>query len=192
MASISNICPVTYVRITPQKSKMLMTSFMYKYRDPVHRGTLCAPVQAEHSLNTMRAEYTTNGMNHVEGGWPKDVNTADEEQTKRYRRKIEKDEGFYHTMMQLFKNMENQILQNNAINIYQQYFSDVEPTPLVERSSARTVNVYQDQSTPTRPVNWISWSPDNQSKLAITHCNLKFQNVVPKETTFSYIWEVGE
>lgn len=51
----------------------------------------------------MRAEYTSSSMNHVEGGWPKDVNTADEEQTKRYRRKIEKDEGFNHTMMQLFK-----------------------------------------------------------------------------------------
>lgn len=51
----------------------------------------------------MRAEYMSNGMNHIEGGWPKDVNTADEEQTKRYRRKIEKDEGYTHTMMQLCK-----------------------------------------------------------------------------------------
>ncbi|XP_066256971.1 dynein axonemal intermediate chain 2 [Euwallacea similis] len=169
-------------------NKKLMREYIL--RDPVHQSTLCAPIQAEHYLNTMRAEYTTCGMNHVEGGWPKDVNTADEEQTKRYRRKIEKDEGFNHTMVQLFKSMENCIQQNNAINIYQQYFSDVEPTPLVERSSARTVNVYQDQSTPTRPINWISWSPDNQTKLAITYCNLKFQSIVPKETTFSYIWEV--
>lgn len=73
------------------------------YRDPVSRTTQCAPIQAEHYLNTMRAEFTNSSMNHVEGGWPKDVNTADEEQTKRYRRKIEKDEGYYHTMMQLFK-----------------------------------------------------------------------------------------
>lgn len=51
----------------------------------------------------MRAEYTTSGMNHTEGGWPKDVNIADEEQTKRYRRKVEKDEGYSHTMLQLFK-----------------------------------------------------------------------------------------
>lgn len=51
----------------------------------------------------MRAEYMNNGMNHIEGGWPKDVNTADEEQTKRYRRKIEKDEGYTHTMLQLCK-----------------------------------------------------------------------------------------
>lgn len=168
--------------------KKLFKEFILK--DPVSRSTQCAPVQAEHFLNTTRAEFSNCGINHVEGGWPKDVNIVDEEQTKRYRRKIEKDEGFNHTMMQLFKNMENCILQNNAINIYQQYFSDVEPTPLVERSSARTVNVYQDQSAPTRPITHISWSPDNQTKLAVSHCNMQFQSVVPKETLFSYIWEV--
>lgn len=51
----------------------------------------------------MRAEYTNGGMNHTEGGWPKDVNFIDEEQTKRYRRKVEKDEGYSHTILQLCK-----------------------------------------------------------------------------------------
>lgn len=82
------------------------------------------------------------------------------------------------------------MLQNNAINIYQQYFSDMETTGLAERSTARTVNVYQDQSNPTRPISHISWSPDNQTKLAISHSNLLFQANVPNETTFSYIWEI--
>lgn len=60
-------------------------------------------VQAEHELNTYRAEYANAGINHIEGGWPKDVNINDEEQTKRYRRKIEKDEGYPHIMSQLCK-----------------------------------------------------------------------------------------
>lgn len=75
----------------------------FSVRNPISRQTQYAPVQAEHELNTMRAEYTNSGMNHIEGGWPKDVNTADEEQTKRYRRKIEKEDNYYHIMMQLFK-----------------------------------------------------------------------------------------
>ncbi len=33
-------------------------------------------------------------MNHTEGGWPKDINPAEVEQTIRYRKKIEKDEGY--------------------------------------------------------------------------------------------------
>lgn len=40
-------------------------------------------------------------MHHVEGGWPKDINMHDLEQTVRYRRKIEKDEMYIHTMLQL-------------------------------------------------------------------------------------------
>lgn len=75
----------------------------YILRDPVDSYTQYAPVQAEHEINTMRAEYTNGFMNHIEGGWPKDVNKDDEEQTKRYRRKIEKDEGFNHTILHLCK-----------------------------------------------------------------------------------------
>lgn len=52
-------------------------------------------------MNTTTATYKEGGMNHIEGGWPKDVNTNDLEQTVRYRRKIEKDELYIHTMLQL-------------------------------------------------------------------------------------------
>jgi dynein intermediate chain 2, axonemal len=40
-------------------------------------------------------------MNHVEGGWPKDLNPVDPEQTLRYRKKIEKDEKYIHAILQL-------------------------------------------------------------------------------------------
>jgi dynein intermediate chain 2 len=40
-------------------------------------------------------------MNHTEGGWPREVNQTDEEQTLRFRKKIEKDEIYIHTVLQL-------------------------------------------------------------------------------------------
>ena len=40
-------------------------------------------------------------MNHVEGGWPKDVNSAEVEQTIRYRKKVEKDEAYIQTIQNL-------------------------------------------------------------------------------------------
>lgn len=46
-----------------------------------------------------RAEYTNNGANHAEGGWPESVNVNDPETTQRYRRKIEKDDGYIHCVM---------------------------------------------------------------------------------------------
>lgn len=43
----------------------------------------------------------TRGVNHVEGGWPKDVNPLELEQTIRFRKKVEKDENYINTIMQL-------------------------------------------------------------------------------------------
>ncbi|CAH1182226.1 unnamed protein product [Phyllotreta striolata] len=159
-------------------------------KDPVSRSTQLAPVYAEHYLNTMSTIFKNTVCNHAEGGWPKDVNCFDEEQTKRYRRKIEKEDNYHHICMQLFKNMESCVLQNNAINIYQEYFEDLPQCPMIEKNSARTVNVYQDQTSPVRPVNHISWSPDNQTKFVVSHCNLAFQAIILKQSANSYIWEV--
>ena len=40
-------------------------------------------------------------MHHVEGGWPKDVSSSEGDQKLRYRKKIEKDEYFIHSLLQL-------------------------------------------------------------------------------------------
>uniref|UniRef100_A0A1Y1K9C4 Uncharacterized protein n=1 Tax=Photinus pyralis TaxID=7054 RepID=A0A1Y1K9C4_PHOPY len=75
----------------------------YILQDPVSQGSQCGPILAEHELNTTRANFVNCGINHIEGGWPKDVNKDDEEQTKRYRRKIEKDDAYNPIIMQLCK-----------------------------------------------------------------------------------------
>ena len=54
-------------------------------------------------MNTERFECENRGMNHTEGGWPKDVNPAEVEQTIRYRKKVEKDEAYISTVMNLGK-----------------------------------------------------------------------------------------
>ncbi|XP_025832575.1 dynein intermediate chain 3, ciliary-like [Agrilus planipennis] len=166
--------------------KEWMKSFIL--RDPVRKASQNAPVQAEHEINTLRAEKANSGMNHFEGGWPKDVNILDEDSTKRYRRKIEKDDAYNPTIFQLAQCMEDCILQNNAINIYQQYFDDVEPAAFVEPSSARIVNVFQDQCFAKRPITHVSWAPENGTRLVMSHCSLAYQS--KGDDTSSYIWEM--
>lgn len=51
--------------------------------------------------NTESFETDTRGVNHVEGGWPKDVNPLEIEQVIRYRKKVEKDEGYINAIMNL-------------------------------------------------------------------------------------------
>lgn len=75
----------------------------YIYRNPIDEAVQCSYVQAEHEANTERTQFHHNGMNHTEGGWPKDININDEDQPKRYRRKIEKDDSYCITVMQLAK-----------------------------------------------------------------------------------------
>lgn len=163
----------------------------YKMRDPVSRGTQFSKQMSCSEVNTERATYETHGINHTEGGWPKDICLSDPEQTTRYRRKIEKDELFINQVMNLTKPMEHCIFQNNAINIYETFFENCEQAPLLEPCSSRTLNVYRDPCNPKRPVTHLSWSPDGGSKLAIAHADTTFQTDANDDNCDSFIWEIG-
>ena len=52
-------------------------------------------------MNTERAEYLSQGMNHTEGGWPKDINPTENDQTVRFRKKIEKDDSYVSSVLGL-------------------------------------------------------------------------------------------
>ncbi|XP_046403113.1 dynein intermediate chain 3, ciliary-like isoform X2 [Ischnura elegans] len=145
-------------------------------------------------------------MNHTEGGWPKDINIAEVEQTTRYRKKVEKDEMYIHAILQVSHTMEHCILQNNAVEIYEEYFGG-QPLPAadsgvsvsVEKSTSRTVNVFRDPTATNTgrafPACHVSWSPNGGSRLAVAHCGLEFQKDrrtrggAPAMIN-SYIWEV--
>ena len=66
----------------------------YILRNPVSEGTQLSRQFALSEVNTMSTTTESKGILHTEGGWPKDVNYLDSEQTLRYRRKLEKDETY--------------------------------------------------------------------------------------------------
>lgn len=162
----------------------------YILRDPVDQSTQYGKQMASSEVNTERATYESHGVNHTEGGWPKDVSLLDPEQTTRYRRKIEKDELFLTQVMALTKPMEHCIFQNNSINIYETFFEDLEPAPLLDPCSSKTLNVYRDPCERKRPVTHLSYSPCG-SKLAVSYCNRLFQGGAINLSNDSYIWELG-
>lgn len=166
----------------------------YILEDPVSQWTQYGKQMAANEVNTERATFESRGMCHVEGGWPKDVSLADPEQTTRYRRKIEKDEVFISQVMGLCKPMEHCIFQNNAVNIYEMFFEDLEPAPLLDPCTSRTLNVYRDpMHQQKRPVTHLSWSPDGGGKLAVSYCDRRFQGDRGADVANdSFIWEVGE
>lgn len=85
--------------------------------------------------------------------------------------------------------MEHNILQNNAMDMYQIYYSELPPIPPVEHSSCHTVNVYREPGT-RRPVRSLSWQSDGGAKLASAHADIDLVKN-SRAQQFSYIWDIG-
>lgn len=60
--------------------------------------------------------------------------------------------------------MEQCIRQNNAIDIYEDYFETVDEATQCEKPEAKTVHVFRDPTTTPykRPISGISWYRDIQ------------------------------
>ncbi|KAI1886582.1 hypothetical protein AGOR_G00197290 [Albula goreensis] len=160
-------------------------------RDPCDVPLQCTQEMSEHEVNTERYESESRGINHVEGGWPKDVNPQEMEQTIRFRKKVEKDEHYVNTIMQLGSHMEHCIKQNNAIDIYQEYFAeDEELEDCEDQPSAKTINVFRDPNEIKRTATSLSWHPDGSQKLAVAYSCLEFQRATAAMSMDSYIWDI--
>ncbi|XP_015211441.1 dynein axonemal intermediate chain 2 [Lepisosteus oculatus] len=160
-------------------------------RNPCDTPTQCTQEMSEHEVNTERFESETRGINHVEGGWPKDVNPQEMEQTIRYRKKVEKDENYVNTIMQLGSAMEHCIKQNNAIDIYEEYYEEEEILEETEEQpSAKTINVFRDPNEIKRTATGLSWHPDGSRKLAVAYSSLEFQRATKDMSFDSYIWDI--
>jgi dynein intermediate chain 2, axonemal len=152
---------------------------------PFHRPSLTL-----REINTERFELLSHGMTHMEGGWPKDVDSAEPEQTIRYRKKIEKDEDYLKSIRNLGESVERFLKQNGAIDIYEEYFSGSLPDLESEPPSAKTLTVFRDPNSPKRVVTSISWYPDGAKKVAVSYAVLKFQGQPDGMSMNSYIWDV--
>ncbi|KAM4550026.1 dynein axonemal intermediate chain 2 [Fundulus diaphanus] len=146
---------------------------------------------SEHQVNTERFESSSCGLNHVEGGWPKDINPKDLEQTIRFRKKVEKEENYINSLQYLGIVMEHCIRQNNTIDIYKQYLEEdeeLEESP--ELLNAKTINVLRDPNEVKRTITGLSWHPDGGRKLAAAYCSLQFQKTPKDMSLDSYIWDI--
>jgi dynein intermediate chain 2 len=83
--------------------------------------------------------------------------------------------------------MEHAILQNNACNIYENYFEDIEPLNIIEQFTSKTLNVYKDYLDEIRSVSYICWQPDEGIHFASTHCRIEGDTTKNKD---SYVWDV--
>jgi dynein intermediate chain 2 len=155
------------------------------------RGTQSIPELSDHEANTERFESNSVGINHLEGGWPKDVDPLEAEHTIRYRKKIEKDEAYLASVRNLGENVADLLKQNLAIDLYEDYFAGRAVDHSGEPPSAKTLSVFRDPQELKRAVTSISWYPDGARKLACAYSILQFQQQPQNMSLSSYIWDVS-
>ena len=138
----------------------------------MERGCQVGPVMSACRVNTERKEFCSHGMNHTEGGWPKDVNISDSDQKNRYRKKIEKEDDFIHVTKHLVWETEKYVKQNNSINVFEEYFDSVDPATDQEVASLASVAVMKDpvQSDGGREISRVSWSLAGDN-VVLAYCN---------------------
>merc|ERR1711953_214372 len=84
--------------------------------NPCHMEVQAVQQMSEHYVNTEVKQMESTGVNHLEGGWPKEVNPKELEQVTRFKKKIEKDENYVGAIQRLTGIVENIIRQNNSID----------------------------------------------------------------------------
>jgi len=115
-------------------------------RSPMILDLQAIPDMSEVYVNTETVTYKAQGMLHLEGGWPKDVDPTEKDQTQRYKKKVEKDDEYVKQVKALGDAVEGDIKQNYAIDIYQEYFAGEYADHSSEPPSAKTLSVFKDPS----------------------------------------------
>ncbi|NXE43159.1 DNAI2 protein, partial [Ptilorrhoa leucosticta] len=160
-------------------------------QDPVDFAFQEGPVMAVHEVNTERAQVSTKGVNHVEGGWPQHVDPKNSELTSRYREEVEREDAYTRSVQRLGSLVEHCIRQNNAIDIYEEYFEEEEEEEEEEEHpSAKTISVIRDPNVTKRMATHISWHPDANRAVAVAYCSLDFQDSRKDMSFDSYIWDL--
>ncbi|XP_062139921.1 dynein intermediate chain 3, ciliary [Drosophila sulfurigaster albostrigata] len=177
----------------------------YIMGNPQTRGMQLSSIMASSEVETENATYDEHGMFHYEGGWPKEVNMNDEEQTLRHRKKVERDDAWGEEVKTLIRTTMNTARQNNAINIYNHFFDDIPyevGRTICMPFKSRTINIIHDMWRPQRHMSVINWVPNNNKQIMTQYTNLynlvdddrKSRLVTEDPTNGStnafYVWDV--
>jgi dynein intermediate chain 2 len=150
------------------------------------------PEYSVHSVNTARVQTKSRGMLHIEGGWPKEIQWDEAQDTAKWRKRLEKDPNFVNTVRGLTAQTVKCIEQNNTMDLFEHYFYEEEPDHLVENLTMKTIALFKDPADEKRSVTKIGWHPEGPTKMVGSYSNLRFQRMSDEMPMSSFIWDVNE
>jgi len=150
------------------------------------------PEFSEHAVNTARVQTKTRPMRHTEGGWPKEIDATEAQDTLKWRKRLEKDPTFTTAVKQLSKQTIMCLEQNNTIDLFEHYFHGEEPEHLPENLTMKTIALFKDPADEKRSVTKIGWHPEGPTKIVGSYSNLRFQRMTDEMPMASFVWDIGE
>jgi len=104
---------------------------------------------------------------------------------------VEKEEEYVNAVKIMAATVEHCLKQNNAIDIYEEYFAGSTVEHNTEPPSARNLTVFKDPQKIKRTATRISWNPDGGKKLAVAYSTLQFQQAPEGMSANSYVWDLN-
>ncbi|XP_039753981.1 dynein intermediate chain 3, ciliary-like [Pararge aegeria] len=162
----------------------------YMLRNPVHREVQATLPQSEHDTNTKQIFIHEQGINHTEGGWPRDVHLYNEDHLNRHRRRVQHDDNYVHSILKMRPHIDHCIAQNNAIDMYETYFADMQLQTPVEKYHIQIANTFRDPFC--RPISCIVWTNEKKAKLVASYCHKRYPESENYQKNVCYVWDVNK
>lgn len=175
----------------------------YIVHDPISVGIQCVPEKSEHGSNTSSVSLRDQGMNHLEGAWPKNVDISDPQSKRIHIKSLLQEKSYKTAMQKLAEPTERYIKQNVALDLYEVYFDETEESEdqgpsfgsFQEKNDAKMIAAFKDPSKKKRAACHLSWLPGDGSKIAAAFCDMKFakdfSDISSESNCASYIWDVS-
>lgn len=150
------------------------------------------PSLSEHSVNTARVQTKNRGMYHQEGGWPKEIDASEAQDKEKWRKRLEKDPLFTQAVKTLCSSSTKFLEQNITMDLFEHYFLDEDPEPLVDNFGVKTMALFKDPTDEKRSVTKIGWHPEGPTKLVGSYSNLNFQRMTDDMPLSSFVWDIND
>lgn len=160
----------------------------YIRRNPITVSTQLSVSQSGQEANTENKTLESIGICHKEGGWPKDVNIADEEQVARYRKRIEREDQYEIQLRRILVPTLAAMNQNSAVNVHEDYFKVETQTSERKSTSTKTIFHFSDPAESYRSASNINFSP-NGADMVVAYADMTYP-FDRKSSTSSYIWNI--
>ena len=133
-------------------------------------------------------------MKHKQGGWPNEFDPTEATDLAKYEKKMYRDTtlGFAQATKAMSQGAIRCILQNNEIDLFQEYFAGEQAENMSEVISTKTQMILKDPNQVKRAATKIAWQPDSSElRVGVTYSMLRFQQMPKDMPRESYIWNLN-